>query len=137
MKSVKVLLRFPVSETGKPVTWMFATEYGLRFSILQADIRSDRGGKLIMDLTGEPENIEKALQFARDENVGVSILSRTVYWDDKTCVHCGACTAVCTTKALSIDPVTAELVFHNDKCTVCEMCTHACPTGAMKVDLYE
>ena len=137
MKSVKVLLKFPVAETGKPITWMFATEYGLRFSILQADIKSDRGGKLIMDLQGEPDNIEKALEFARKESVEVSVLSRTVYWDDSTCVRCGACTAVCTSKALRLDPVTAELTFDNEKCIVCEMCTHACPTGAMKVDLFE
>ena len=135
MQSVKVLFKYAVNETDKPVIWLLATKFGLRFSILQADIKSDRGGKLIMDLSGEPENIQKALQFAENENVGVTILSRTVVWDDKACVRCGACTAVCTPKALSIDPESAELIFDNEKCIVCEMCTHACPTGAMKVDL--
>lgn len=135
MKSVKVLLKFAVNETDKPVTWLLATKYGLRFSILQADIRSDHGGKLIMDLTGEPENIEQALKFAESENVGVTVLSRTVVWDDGTCVRCGACTAVCTSKALTLDPETADLIFDNEKCIVCEMCTKACPTGSLKVDL--
>lgn len=132
--SVKVLLKFPVHDTDKPVAWTFATKYNLRFSILQSDIRAGRGGQLIMDLHGEEKDIEAALAFARAENVAASVLSRTVRWDDEVCVHCGACTAVCISGALSLDPVTAELTFDNGKCVACEMCTHACPTGAMHVD---
>ena len=29
MRSVKVMLKFPVGETSKPVAWVFATEYKL------------------------------------------------------------------------------------------------------------
>jgi len=135
MRSVKVLLKFPVDEASKPVAWVFATEYGLKFSILHADIRAGRGGRIIMDLSGEEENIARAMEYARSENIEVKVLSRMVLWEDGVCVHCGACTAVCTAKALSLDPVTAELKFDNEKCVACEMCTHACPTGAMHVDL--
>ncbi len=135
MKSVKVLLKFPSGQADMPVAWKFATEYGLEFSILQADIRPDRGGRCIMDITGEPENIEDALYYCRHANVQVTVLSRTMVWDDECCVHCGACTAVCSKKALSLDKETAELRFDNSKCIVCEMCIPACPTGAMRVDL--
>lgn len=134
-KSVKVLLKFRVHETDKPIAWLFATKYNLCFSILQSDIRAGFGGQLIMDLTGEEEDISAALAFARGENVETRILSRTVCWDDEVCVHCGACTAVCIGGALSLDPVTASLSFDNSKCVACEMCTHACPTGAMRVEL--
>ena len=134
MKSVKVMLQFPMQETSKPITWLFATEFGLKFSILQADIRAGRGGRIIMNLSGEEENIAGAMQFAREENVQVTQLSRLVRWEDEVCVHCGACTAVCPSGALSIDKVTAELKYQNEKCVACEMCTHACPTGAMHVE---
>lgn len=136
MKSVKVLLKFAVGEVDKPLTWTFAKEYNIRFSILQADIRSGQGGRLIMDLNGRQEDIENALAFARSQNVGVTVLSRSVRWDEDVCVHCGACTAVCNRKALTLDPATAELRFDNERCTVCEMCIHACPTGAMHVALF-
>ena len=136
MKSVKVLLKFAVDEVKKPITWTFATEYGLRFSILGADVRAT-GGRLIMDLSGEEEAIEQALDFARGENVSVTVLSRSVVWDNARCVHCGACTAVCPSKALHLDPASAELCFDNERCVVCEMCTHACPTGALQVNLFE
>ena len=134
MKQVKIMLKFLVHETSKPIAWLFATEYGLEFSILQADIRAGRGGRIIMDITGEEENINRAVAFARGENVEVKFLSRVVCWENNVCVHCGACTAVCTSKALSLDPETAELRFDNGKCLACGMCTQACPTGAMHVD---
>ena len=68
MKSVKVLMKFPMDEEGKPVTWMFATKYGLQFSILQADVKPGQGGRLIMDLTGEENSIKEALEFAQSGN---------------------------------------------------------------------
>ena len=134
MKKAKIMLKFPVQETAKPIAWLFATEYGLKFSILQADIRAGRGGRIIMDISGEEDDINRAVAFARQENVEVQFLSRAVSWENNVCVHCGACTAVCTSKALTLDPETFELKFDNSRCLACEMCTQACPTGAMHVD---
>lgn len=134
MKKAKIMLKFPVHETSKSIAWSFAVEYGLKFSILQADIRAGRGGRIIMDISGEEEDIARAVAFARSENVEVQLLSRVVCWENNVCVHCGACTAVCTSKALTLDPVTSELNFDNSRCLACEMCTQACPTGAMHVD---
>lgn len=136
MKSIKVLLKFPIGEADKPVTWLFATKYGLRFSILQADVQPGRKGRLIMDLSGDEESLSAALDFAKSENISVTVLSKSVEWDDTLCVHCGSCTAACPSKALTIDPVTAELCFDNEACVVCELCTHVCTTGALKVALF-
>ncbi len=135
-KSVKVRLQFNTTDTEKPFVHLFATKFGLVFSILQADIMPGRGGRMIMDLTGEAEDIERALAYAAERNVRVKILSKAIVWNDASCVHCGACTAVCLHKALTLDPVTAELSFNNESCVVCEMCVKACPTGAVRVDIY-
>ena len=137
VKSVKVRLKFQTSETDKPFVHLFATRFNLVFSILQADIIPGKGGRMIMDLSGEAEDIDKALEYASENGVKVKILSKAIVWNEQTCVHCGACTAVCMNKALTLDPVTAELKFDNEKCVVCEMCTIACPTGAIKVDIFE
>ena len=133
---MKVLLKFAVNEAGKPVCWVFATKYNLRFSILHADCAMERGGRLIMDLSGEEDDLKQAIEYARTEHVEVQVLSETVKRDRDRCVHCGACTAVCRTQALTMDPETAELQFDNSRCVVCEMCTRVCPAGAMKVELF-
>ncbi len=133
--SVKIRLGFHPGDTEKPFVHLLATRYGLVFSILQADISPDKGGRMVLDLSGEEKAIEDALKFTLEQGVDVRILSRVVRWDDKVCVHCGSCTAVCRSRALQLDPETAMLSFHNERCVVCEMCVKACPTGALKVEL--
>ena len=137
MKSMKVLLQFAVNEAEKPICWVFATKFNLHFSILQADCSAERGGILIMNLSGEEKDLKEAIEYARTENVDIKVLSESIKRDPEKCVHCGSCTAVCRTRALTIDPVTAELCFDNALCVVCEKCTRVCPTGAMKVALFE
>ncbi len=133
--SVKVRFRFHPADVERPFIHLLATRFGLTFSILQADISPDKGGRMVMDLAGEENAIEEAVRFAAEQNVDVKILSRVVHWDDKVCVHCGSCTAVCRTQALSLDPETAMLSFDNARCVVCEMCVKVCPTGALSVEL--
>ena len=134
-KSVKIRLRFTPADTDRPFVHLLATRFGLVFSILQADISPDKGGRMVLDLSGEEAAIEDALKFTIEQGVDVQILSRVVRWDDKVCVHCGSCTAVCRTRALKLDHDTAMLSFDNDRCVVCEMCVKACPTGALTVEL--
>jgi ferredoxin len=136
-KTIKVRLKFDANSASQPMIYYFAKNFDIVFSILQADIRPGTGGRTIMEITGEEANIERSLDFARERGVDVKILSKAVVWNEKTCVHCGACTAVCQPKALSLDAATAELSFNNASCVVCEMCIGACPTGSIRVDLYE
>ena len=133
--SVKIRLLFRPVDTGRPFVHLLATRFGLVFSILQADIRPDKGGRMVLDLSGEESSIEEALKFTIEQGVDVQILSRAVCWDDKVGVHCGSCTAVCRTRALQLSPDTAMLSFDNARCVVCEMCVKACPTGALTVEL--
>lgn len=135
--SVKILMKFRPGDTEKPFVHLFATQFGLVFSILQADISPDRGGRMVLDLSGEREGIDKALAFAAAQGVTVKVLSRAVHWDEDACVHCGACTAVCVQKALSLDRDSWTLSFDNARCVVCEMCVKACPCGALRVELHQ
>jgi len=133
--SVKIRLRFRPANTERPFVHLFATRFGLVFSILQADISPDKGGRLVLDLIGEESAIDDALKYTIEQGIDVQILSRVVRWDDRVCVHCGSCTAVCRTRALQLSPDTATLSFDNARCVVCEMCVSACPTGALTVEL--
>jgi len=47
------------------------------------------------------------------------------------CVHCGACTALCESKALSLDSVSWSLNFDERKCIGCLLCLKACPLRAI------
>ena len=110
VKSIKVSLHFEAADTDKPIAYCLAKDYDLQFSILQADIRPGSGGRMIMDLSGEEENLEKGLEFVRSKNIKASILSKAVVWNDEKCVHCGACLWNCTRGRLD-DPERGNIDF--------------------------
>ncbi len=133
MKKIKLLLRFPAERTDKPVSSRLIRDYNLDFSIMTAHINPGMTGELTIELTGEEENLDRGVQYLRDEGVGVTVLSRSIVWDGNQCTHCGACTAVCPSGALLLDD-NAELCFDQDKCLVCELCIAACPLKVMAVN---
>jgi len=56
-----------------------------------------------------------------------------VYVDYSKCVDCGACTAICNSRALYLDSISWSLIFDKQKCTGCKLCINACPMRALKV----
>ncbi|MDM7202717.1 MAG: 4Fe-4S binding protein, partial [Thermodesulfobacteriaceae bacterium] len=55
--------------------------------------------------------------------------------NENVCIHCGACTAVCPTGALSVDRETFKVIFDPEKCTTCGFCVSACITKAMEIHI--
>ncbi|MCJ7689342.1 MAG: 4Fe-4S dicluster domain-containing protein [Clostridiaceae bacterium] len=49
------------------------------------------------------------------------------------CVHCGACTAVCNTNALSINNKLCQLNYDASQCTGCNYCIAACPLRIIQI----
>lgn len=133
MKTIKVTFYFSADIIKKPVTYHLIKDYNLEVNILNADISLNRVGKLTADITGEEENIEAGLKFAEEQGVKYKIFTKSIIWQEGRCVHCGACTAVCPSGALSMDRDDWSLTFDREKCLVCELCVKACPLRVMCV----
>jgi ferredoxin len=71
--------------------------------------------------------------YLRSQGVDVQNASQEVRRDDDICTHCGTCTAVCPTGALSIKRPEMQVLFDQTKCSICELCVPTCPPRAMKV----
>lgn len=130
-KIMKVGLKFPPNKTNTPVVSLLVS-YGLSFNILKASVSPGRTGYLILELNGKAEDMKKGIEFLKNEGIIVKIFTESVMRYQDKCVHCGACTAVCPSGALSMDPTTWELKFDLDKCMLCGHCVHACPARAIK-----
>lgn len=133
MDSVKLRLLFPEDLTVKPVSYHLVKDYDLVFNIFQAHVKPGKQGDMIIELSGENGNVQQGIDFLRNSGITVQILTSVIVWDEDMCVHCGACTAVCSTGALSLNE-DAMLVFDSDKCIACEQCVGACPSRVIKVN---
>lgn len=130
----RVVLDFPPSQLQTPITYILAKEYDIASNILRAEIAPEESGKLVMEMDGLPENLEKAIQRIKDSGIEVTEIARKVTFDMDKCIHCGACISVCLAGALKLDR-DFHLQFIEPKCTVCEMCVPSCPVDVVTIDL--
>ncbi len=131
MESKNVLLIFNKDIMYNPIIYRLATDYKIIFNVLEAKILPKQEGRLILELRGTNDLIEKGVEYLQHERVVVEILADKIKRDDNICVHCGACTSVCRVDALSIDRDTMEVMFYPERCVACGLCKIACPVKAM------
>ena len=133
MYSKILILRFPQTEVQKPLVCQLTRVYDLTFNILNAAVLPRKEGIMVLELSGNKKNFRDGVQYLKDQGVNVQKADQEVKRSKRRCTHCGACTAVCPTGALSIQRPEMTVEFDQQKCSVCELCVPACPTRAMSV----
>ncbi len=128
-----LVLRFPPEIVDQPIVYRLVKDFNLVFNILKAMITPGKEGIMILELSGDKENLEKGLKFLTDVGVDVKTIAQQVVKNEEVCIHCGACTAVCPTGALFVDRQTFQVIYNPEKCTACGFCVSACITKAMEV----
>ncbi|MHC9539567.1 MAG: NIL domain-containing protein [Vulcanimicrobiota bacterium] len=135
MKHQRFILTFPQHLIEEPLTYVLVKDYDLKFNILNARITPNEEGKLVLELTGEEGNMEKAILYVRDRGIQVEVISKDIRRDDEQCIHCGACTAVCPSGALHLDRNSFEVKLDKEKCIMCTLCVNACPVNVIRVEI--
>jgi len=82
----KLMLFFPQCECEKPIIYHFVKDYDLVVNIFRAKVTPEEEGFLVLDITGTPANIDRALDFVRAFDVTVS---DTVYVPTRVYVCAG------------------------------------------------
>ncbi len=127
----RVTLTFPRRAVQMPLTYRLAKDFNIAANIIRAQVAPNQEGKLVLELAGDIDQLEAALDWMRGQEIGVSLASREIMIDDQACVHCGLCTGVCPTQALTLHPDTWQLQFTRTRCIVCEQCVPTCPVQAI------
>jgi len=126
-----LILRFPKTEVEKPIVCHLVKDYDLTFNILNAAVLPRKEGIMVLELIGTRKNFKDGINYLKNQGVHVESASQEIKRIKKKCTHCGACTAVCPTGALSIQRPEMMVEFDQKKCSVCELCVPTCPTRAM------
>jgi ferredoxin len=117
-----------------PVTYRLAKEFNVAANIIRAQVAPNQIGKLVVELSGDIDQLDAAIDWMRSQDINVSFSNREILIDEDSCVHCGLCTGVCPTEALTLDPQSFKLTFTRSRCIVCEQCIPTCPVQAISTN---
>jgi len=120
----KYLIKLGGEQLGEPIIADCILATGVRVNIL----RADADGRILIRFPKEHDTA--VLKFLKGKGVEVSEQKNVVKHDPDRCVNCGACIALCPTKAFSFDK-DRKLVYDEEKCVLCGICIDACPRRAL------
>ena len=130
-----LILKFPPDVVTKPVVCSLAKKFDITFNILKATITPGKEGIMVLEFEGLPEILKKALDYLEETGIQVIPLEQKVVKNEKKCIHCGICTAICPTGALYIERPSFEIKFDPQKCSACEYCISVCTTKALEISI--
>jgi ferredoxin len=130
--SKKIVLYFSKSTWDKPIVYKLVKDFDLVFNILKAQVLPRQESYMVMELTGPQSNYRQGVKYLKQCGITVKSVDKDVQRDEELCYHCGACTAICPTQALHVDPVSMEVRFENKLCSGCGLCMPVCPSRAMQ-----
>ena len=131
----RVTLTFPKRAIQMPVTYRLAKDFNVAANIIRAQVAPNQIGKLVVELSGDIDQLDAAIEWMRSQNISVSHALAEIVIDQDSCVDCGLCTGVCPTEALTLDPQSFRLTFTRSRCIVCEQCIPTCPVQAISTNL--
>jgi len=126
-----MLFRFSKCETEKPLVYHLVKDYDLIINIFRAKVTPEEEGYLVLDVTGEEENIARGISFMQSFDIKIDEKTKGLNWDEDLCTHCGNCLTHCPTDALHIeDAQSRRIAFDTSLCIECLSCIKNCPFGA-------
>ncbi len=131
--SHKVVLHFPPVKVEQPVVYHLARDYELAFNILKAQISPQEDGLMVIELTGEDSDFQRASDYLAKQGIRVQPLQQDIRRNDERCVHCGACVGVCPSEALVLERPSMQVIFRAEDCVACGECVPTCPVRAMEL----
>jgi L-aspartate semialdehyde sulfurtransferase ferredoxin len=130
----RVTLMFPRRTVQTPVTYRLAKDFNVAANIIRAQVAPNQVGKLVVELSGDIDQLDAAIDWMQSYDIQVLSSNVEIQIDEEACVHCGLCTGVCPTEALTLAPDTFRLNFQRSRCVVCEQCIPTCPVQAISTN---
>jgi len=135
MMKRKIVLHFSRDIWDKPIIYRLIKDFNLILNILKASVLPKRESFMVLEIEGSDGNYRDGIKYLKECGVTIESIEQDIGRDEEKCTHCGACTAICPTGALSIKRETMEVIFSSDMCSGCELCVPACPPRAMEVHI--
>ena len=133
MKQMKVVLNFPEHIVEEPITYHLIVDYGVQVNILRASIDPGKQGMMVVEITGEENQVSLGLNYLEEVGVQVDSLAEEIQHIEDRCVSCTSCVPHCPTQALAVDRQSWYVSFDSQKCILCLSCLETCIYSAISV----
>jgi ferredoxin len=133
MQKKRVVLTFPPTLVGQPITYHLVKDYDLMLNILRATVTPNEQGRLVVELSGLRKQLDDGITYMKGLGIEVQSLAQDIKWHEDKCTHCTACIPACPTQAMSVNRDTMEVSFNKERCIACELCIPVCPFRALEV----
>ena len=132
MISKKIVLHFSKESWNKPIVYRLVKDFNLSFNILKASVSPKQESFMVLELSGPKADFKRGMDYLGEMGIVIEPIEKDIARDEIKCIHCGACTVVCSTGFLFINRKSMEVIFESSKCSGCELCIKACPPRAME-----
>jgi ferredoxin len=133
MAKKRIVLTFPPTLVGQPITYHLVKDYDLMLNILRAIVTPKEEGRLVLELSGRKKSLEDGINYLKQLGVEIQSLAQDIKWHEDKCTHCTACIPACPTQAMSLERRTMEVSFVKEQCIACELCISVCPFKALEI----
>lgn len=72
METRKLKIDYPLARISEPVITRLVTEFALVPNLLRADVDARKGGWMVTEVTGDPESIDKAVEWMQSHGLTIS-----------------------------------------------------------------
>jgi len=131
----RITLHFPREAVHQPITYRLAVDFDIAAKILRAQIAPNQSGTMVVELSGDIDDLEAAEHWLESQGLGLNRASGEIQIDRQRCVDCGICSSLCPSGALRIAAPDWQLQFDAARCLVCEQCIPSCPFEAIALVL--
>lgn len=129
----KLALTYPRHLVSEPVISKLAKEYDLVVNIIKAKITPHEEGRLDLEISGEPDAVNRGINYLIELGVQVKPLIQEIKWNPERCTHCTVCVPLCPVKAFQVEEREKTVFFNDEKCIACGICVQACPYRAIEI----
>lgn len=128
----RILIEYQKDTVRQPLLSRAIKAHDIELNILKANINAQMNGRIFAEIEGSSLEISRFMDFLGNESVFTDIRQSLIHLELSKCQSgCDACTQVCPTEALTINPPVNQLSFDSYKCVSCDRCISACPSSAI------
>ena len=81
----RVTLTFPKRAIQMPVAYRLAKDFNVAANIIRAQVAPNQIGKLVVELSGDIDELEASVDWMRSQGIQVSTANKEIFVDEDVC----------------------------------------------------